>query len=187
MNNIISLIRQELKQNSDDKTKTSGPNFFKEEIKLYGVKTATVSQIGKEYFKKIKEKTKTEIFNLCEELWHSGYLEESFIACGWSDLIHKKYEPDDFSIFEKWITNYVSNWASCDTLCNHTVGTFLEMYPDYVSELKRWAKSKNRWLRRAAAVSLIIPAKKGAFLKDIFEITDILLLDHDDLVQKGYG
>jgi len=42
-------------------------------------------------------------------------------------------------------------------------------------------------VKRAAAVSLIVPAKKGQFLKDVFEISDLLLLDEDDLVQKGYG
>jgi len=42
-------------------------------------------------------------------------------------------------------------------------------------------------MRRAAAVSLIVPAKEGKFLKDVFEITDLLLLDKDDMVQKGYG
>ena len=42
-------------------------------------------------------------------------------------------------------------------------------------------------MRRAAAVSLIIPARNGKFLKDILEIADILLLDKDDMVQKGYG
>jgi 3-methyladenine DNA glycosylase AlkD len=36
-------------------------------------------------------------------------------------------------------------------------------------------------------VTLIIPARKGKFLNDILEIADILLLDKDDLVQKGYG
>jgi len=60
-------------------------------------------------------------------------------------------------------------------------------YPAFIEELKEWTQSKNRWLRRAAAVSLIVPAKKGHFLKDVFEITDQLLLDEDDLVQKGYG
>ena len=40
---------------------------------------------------------------------------------------------------------------------------------------------------RASAVSLIIPARKGLFLDTIFEIADNLLLDKDDLVQKGYG
>jgi 3-methyladenine DNA glycosylase AlkD len=61
------------------------------------------------------------------------------------------------------------------------------MYPDYVAKLKEWTKSQNRWVRRGSAVSLIIPARKGMFLDDILEIADILLLDQDDLVQKGYG
>ena len=42
-------------------------------------------------------------------------------------------------------------------------------------------------MRRASAVSLIIPARQGKFLKDILEIADLLLLDQDDMVQKGYG
>jgi len=61
------------------------------------------------------------------------------------------------------------------------------MYPEYISELKRWAKLDNRWMRRAAAVTLIIPARHGLFLDDIFEIATLLLHDRDDLVQKGYG
>ncbi len=36
-------------------------------------------------------------------------------------------------------------------------------------------------------MSLIIPARRGLFLNDIFEIADILLTDTDDLLQKGYG
>ena len=60
-------------------------------------------------------------------------------------------------------------------------------YPDYIQQLKKWATSSNRWTKRAAAVTLIIPARKGLFLNDVFEIADILLLDRDDMVQKGYG
>lgn len=36
-------------------------------------------------------------------------------------------------------------------------------------------------------MSLIIPAKKGLFLNEIFTISDRLLTDKDDMVQKGYG
>ncbi|MDD4767710.1 MAG: DNA alkylation repair protein [Desulfotomaculaceae bacterium] len=187
MDNIIEKIRRELQENSDEHTRESGKRFFKENVVVYGVKTAVVSRIGKEHFKSIKNKSKAEIFRLCEELWQSGYMEESFIACNWSYFICKQYEPGDFVVFEKWINNYVSNWASCDTLCNHTVGAFIEMHPEYLSRLKAWAESKNRWVRRASAVSLIIPARQGKFLKDICEIADILLLDQDDLVRKGYG
>lgn len=187
MDGIIEKIRRELKENSDEHTRESGQRYFKENVNMYGVKTALVSKIGKEYYKSIKDKSKAEIFMLCEDLWQSGYMEESFIACNWAYFIYKQYEPGDFAVFERWVNEYVSNWASCDTLCNHTIGAFIEMYPQYLSNLKVWAKSENRWVRRAAAVSLIIPAKQGKFLKDIFEIADILLLDHDDLVRKGYG
>lgn len=186
MKNIIEQVRNELSNNIDEKTLQTSQHFFKEKIRFYGVKVPTVNRIGKDIFSRIDFKSRTEVFDLCETLWQSGYLEESFIACNWSYAIHQQYEPGDFLLFEKWINSYVNNWASCDTLCNHSVGTFIEMYPDAVSKLKAFATSENRWVRRASAVTLIIPARKGKFLDDILEITDILLLDKDDLVQKGY-
>lgn len=184
---ILTEIRQSLIDNIDEKTLNSEKKFFKEEVKNYGVKISKVTEIGKIYFKQIKDYSKQDILLLCEEFWESGYNEEAYIACNWSYYIHKNYQISDFKIFEHWVNTYVTNWATCDTLCNHTIGTFIEMYPEYISELKKWAKSKNRWVRRASAVTLIIPARKALFLKDIFEIADILLLDSDDLVQKGYG
>ncbi len=187
MEEILDIVRQELKDNVDEKTQSTAQNFFKEEIKAYGVKVPVVNKISKVFYDKIESKSKTDILNLCEDLWHSGYLEESFVACNWSYAVCKKYEAGDFETFEYWIQHYVNNWASCDTLCNHTVGEFLEMYPQYLSRLKEWAISENRWVRRAAAVSLIIPARKGLFFDDILQIATILLNDQDDLVQKGYG
>ena len=156
----VSEVRVKLKDASDEKTRISGERFFREDVKIYGVKSAKVTEISKQVFKEIPEKDKKYIFGLCEELWKSGMMEESFIACNWSYYIHKQYEPSDFEIFEKWTNNYINNWASCDTFCNHTVGTFIEMYPVFISGLKKWAKSENRWMKRASAVSLIVPADR---------------------------
>jgi 3-methyladenine DNA glycosylase AlkD len=187
MSETVRKIREELLKNVDEKTKSSGERYFKEEVKLYGIRSAIVTSISKEHFKVIADKSKSYIFSLCIELWESGYMEESFVACNWSYNVRKQYEPADFDIFEEWVNNYVKNWASCDTLCNHTVGTFIEMYPDYLAGLKKWAESPNRWVKRASAVSLIVPARKGEFLEEIFAIADILHADRDDMVQKGYG
>jgi 3-methyladenine DNA glycosylase AlkD len=184
---ILTSLRNELRAASDEKTRQSGERFFKEEVRLYGVKTALVHKMAKAHFKNISHLGKAEIFGLCEELWKSGYMEESFVACNWSYYLRKNYEPSDFGVFENWLNCYVSNWASCDTLCNHTIGECVEMYPELVSKLKTWARSENRWIRRGATVSLIIPARKGKFLNDILEIANALLTDTDDLVQKGYG
>ncbi|MCX6302385.1 MAG: DNA alkylation repair protein [Bacteroidia bacterium] len=187
MNSIIKKIRAELIKNADEKTRIQGEKFFKENIKIYGLRSAQTVQISKEFYKTIPDKSKANIFSLCEELWQSGYMEEAGIACMWSYNIRKDYVPADFRVFERWVSKYVSNWAACDTLCNHTVGSFIEMYPSYLAGLKRWSGSKNRWVKRASAVTLIVPARKGLFLDDIFEIADILHSDPDDMVQKGYG
>ncbi len=187
MSEIITAIRKDLLLNASEKAKLSAERYFNGGVKLYGVITPDVEKISKAYFKEIADKTKQNIFSLCDELWESGYLEESITACHWAYNIHKQYIPGDFNVFDKWVRNYITNWASCDTLCNHSVGTFIEMHPEYIDRLKEWAKSENRWVKRASAVSLIVPAKKGLFLNDIFDIADILLTDKDDMVQKGYG
>ena len=187
MYSVIDTIRAELIRNADEKTRIQGEKFFKENVKIYGLKSAQVTQIGRDFYKTLPDKSKSAIFSLCEGFWKSGYLEEAGIACMWSYNVRKDYVPGDFTLFEKWVNKYVTNWAACDTLCNHTVGTFIEMYPDFLSGLKRWAHSQNRWVKRASAVSLIVPARKGKFLSDILEIADILFFDSDDMVQKGYG
>lgn len=184
---IITRIRSNLKSNIDIKTKSTAQNFFKEKIKAYGVKTSIVTKISKESFKGIESLGKRKVFSLCEELLKSGYLEESFIAFKWADYLSKAYEEKDFKIFEKWLYNHVNNWASCDTLCNHALGKFIEQFPKYVGTLRKWTSSKNRWVRRGSAVTLILPARKGLFLKDVLEISTNLIDDKDDLVQKGYG
>jgi 3-methyladenine DNA glycosylase AlkD len=187
MKSVLDSIRTELAQAADEKTRSAYKRYFKEEVVFYGVTSAVVNNIAKKYYDQVKPLGKVGVFALCEELLKSNYSEEAMIACEWVYRFHNEYEIGDFSVFERWLTRYVNNWAKCDTLCNHTVGSFVEKYPQFIERLKEWTKSDNRWLRRASAVTLIIPAKKGQFLNDIFEIVDNLLQDKDDLVQKGYG
>jgi 3-methyladenine DNA glycosylase AlkD len=189
VNDIVEKVRGLLRENSDEETRIGSHRFFKEneQAPVYGVKSAAVRKIAKAIFSGIKELSKSDIFALCDSLWKSGYIEEIGVACEWSYAVRKQYLPEDFSIFEKWVDDCVNNWATCDTLCNHTVGAFIEMYPKFVTSLTNWSKSVNRWKKRASAVSLIIPARKGLFLTEIFEIADNLMSDPDDLVQKGYG
>ena len=188
-NCILNDIRAALEDSSDEKTRITSSRFFKagEEIHVYGVKANLVHKIAKEGFAEIKHLSKEEVFALCEQLWKSDMMEEISVACDWSYFVYKSYTPEDFKLFERWVAGYVSNWAACDSICNHTIGKFVVMYPQFIDELKKWAKSDSRWIKRAAAVTLIIPARKGFFLKDIFDIADIMLTDPDDMVQKGYG
>jgi 3-methyladenine DNA glycosylase AlkD len=187
MNEVLSELRNELLSNSDDKVKQSSSRFFKEVVTLHGVKSSDIQRIEKGFYSLVREKGKRYIFTLCESLWQSPYFEENIIACNWAYNQHKEYAPEDIAIFRGWLEKYVNNWATCDTLCNHAIGSLIMMYPELIGSLKSWTHSKNRWMRRGAAVSLIVPARKGLFLPDIFEIATTMLCDSDDMVQKGYG
>lgn len=187
MKQQVEEIREQLRSLGDPERSAGASRYFKEPIKSYGVKSVDVKKIVRQAVKAFEGEQKDAVFDLCEELFKSGYLEEGGVA---SDLAYSqrgRYAPEDFRYFERWLEQYVSNWAACDTLCNHSVGEFVEMFPEFIRELKLWTASPNRWKQRAAAVTLIIPARKGLFLPDIFDIADRLLPSTDDLVQKGYG
>ncbi len=186
MDPLITRIRTDLKEHADPAIRESSKRFFREEIRCYGMKTKTASAIAKTYWKEVKGRPKEEVFAISEELLASGYLEESFIASSFTEHLGT-FEKPDLLLFRRWIDAYITNWAACDTFCNHTVGDFIDQYPECIGELKTWTQSENRWMRRAAAVSLIVPAKRGRYLEEVLAIADLLLTDTDDMVQKGYG
>jgi len=187
MNDILAQIRRDLQANTDPQTQKTFQRFFKEQVKYYGVKTLVVGKIAKKYWKEVSSLDKQAIFNLCEDLFRSEYTEEAFIVSAWLPKYIENLNPSDLATFKGWIERYIDNWAKCDSFCNHTVGDLIQRHPEIIGEVKSWAMSENRWLRRAAAVSLIVPAKRGSFLLEAFEVCDVLLADKDDMVQKGYG
>lgn len=184
---IVALVRRELSAQGDGTVAKSQQQFFKERIKAYGVKTPAVKRLAQELGRDIAKVQKEAVFEWCEALWQSGFLEESIVACQWSFAQRKAFTTGDFVVFERWVLQYVNNWASCDTFCNHTVGELLLRYPDCIPSLQTWATAENRWLRRAAAVSLIVPARQGKYFDTVLKIAALQLSDNDDLVQKGYG
>lgn len=190
MNPIVKNIQQQLAESAEERNVAVSARYYKkdEEATVRGVKMTEVNKLAKAFLPGIKQMPKAEVFAVCEQLWKSGYLEDALVACMWSEAQHRRYTPEDMDTFERWLDTYVRNWGDCDTLCNHTIGSLLMMYPELLARVKDvWTGSPNRWMRRGAAVSLIVPARRGMFLSDIFGVADRLLPDADDMVRKGYG
>ena len=132
MKNILSKIRADLKANANEEIKQSSQRFFKEKIKVYGMKNAMAEKIAKEHWQNVKDLNKQETFALCENLFASGYMEEAFVASVWLPKMVDEFKPEDLKTFEEWIEKYIDNWAKCDTFCNHTVGDFIQKFPDKI-------------------------------------------------------
>jgi len=99
----------------------------------------------------------------------------------------RQFEHRHFKVFATWLDRYVDDWNDCDDLSTHVLGEFFLRFPDHVKETSKWAQSRNRWVQRGAAVSLIPSVREGSQLEQAFAVADALLETKDDLLQKGYG
>jgi 3-methyladenine DNA glycosylase AlkD len=187
MEPILEAVGQDLADRSDAATRESASRFFKEPVRCRGVKAAVVHAVARQHWLAVSPLGKGRVFALCEDLYRTGYLEDGLVAADWAARLAPAFEPGDLGILGAWVERYVDNWAACDSLCNHAIGDLVAQFPETVGVLKAWARSENRWMRRASAVSLVVPAKRGDFLDDALAIADLLLLDTDDMVRKGYG
>lgn len=187
MDKKLNSIKRELEKNIDLKYKEGAYRYFKETVTFIGVRTPIVRNIARKITKNYKNLGYEETIKLCEELLKKKYFEYGVIAFTLMDFYKKNFNKNTFNIFESWLNKYIDNWAWCDFLCTDLIYSVIEKNPDLILNLEKWAYSKNRWLRRASAVSLVRAGRKGLFLKDILKIASILLEDRDDLVQKGVG
>lgn len=183
----ISRELEELTSPEEKDKRTRWELQYQEKPRLHGAPTDSVRKISAKFFLKVKMKPKEEIFQLCEKLLNTGCVEERTVAFDWAFRLKKNYAESDFRTLESWLKKYVQSWGACDDLCTHALGAFIFQFPRFISKVKEWAKSTNRWARRASAVTLIYSIRRGKHLEHVFEIADSLLMDKDVMVQKGYG
>jgi 3-methyladenine DNA glycosylase AlkD len=184
---LVAEITREFKAAVDTEYGVSVQRFFKEQVKLYGVRTPEWRRICGRFWGRVKGLPKSDVFALCEELLALRNGEERGVAFNWAFRLREQLEPADFPRLERWLKTYVSNWGACDSLCCGALGFFLLDHPEFLPKVRAWAGSKNRWLRRASAVAHIIPNRNGLAVDSAYQAADLLLGDGDDMVQKGYG
>jgi 3-methyladenine DNA glycosylase AlkD len=185
---IVDKVRREIARYDKPENRLNYQRFFKEKLDdPYGLKTAILRKISNQCFREIKDRPKQEIFGYCDQFVKSGEKYHRFFAFEWATKLKDQYAKTDFTRFESWLKKYVNNWGSCDHICGGPIGHLVAQFPETVQKTKKWTSSKNRWLRRASAVSLIVAVRKRLLLDDVFGTADTLLTDGDDMVQKGYG
>lgn len=87
MKGINEKVRRELREASDEKTREQGLRYFREEVNLYGIRSKTVSEIARANYALIRNSGKDEILAICDSLWKSGMMEESFVASMWTEKL----------------------------------------------------------------------------------------------------
>ncbi len=185
MSKLASQIIEEIKKREDPKRRDDLLRYFKEPIKTYGLSQGQDKEVADLFYPQVKGDL-TAALSLTEELLATGCLDAASVGLKMLDRFRKKLGAEHFPLFDRWV-DYLNNWASTDHLTAHHISECIRDDPGLVEQLIQWTGSDNRWRRRASAVTMVPIAHKGEMLDAVFRIADRLMLDEDDMVQKGVG
>ena len=161
--------------------------FFKEEVQSRGWYTAELRKVAVRFRRSIRQEMGLPfLIQVADQLFSGEVLEEKTFAVLLLEKLVTDLGDDEFRLFESWISR-VTSWADHDALVHSLIAPMIVAKPSRTTAAFRWAKNKDRWHRRAASVALIQGTRNKMFFSHVEQLSDRLLLDRDDMVQKGLG
>jgi 3-methyladenine DNA glycosylase AlkD len=161
--------------------------FFKDVIKSHGWYTAALRRASVAFRRELrKERGLDFVVEVADQLFSGAMLEEKVAAVFLLERLDPEFGDREFALFESWLDR-ISSWADHDALVHSVIAPMIVAKPARLKNVFRWAKSANRWHRRAACVALIRGTRARMFFPEITRLSGLLLADIDDMVQKGLG
>jgi 3-methyladenine DNA glycosylase AlkD len=185
--NIATEIRVALKRGGSREHAKGVQWFFKEDIQSHGWYTDELRKFARKTQREILRQQGLEfLVQVADRLFAGHVLEEKIFAVLLLETLAPKLDGSHFDLFESWIGR-ISTWADHDGLVHHLIAPMVGRDRRRMGRVFAWAKSPDRWHRRAACVALIQGRQQGAFLAEALQLSNLLLNDRDDMVQKGLG
>ncbi len=184
---IAAEIRRGLREGGSAEHSSGVQWFFKDEIRSHGWYTADLRRAMRLCRQEIlRDREFQFLVQVADRLFSGSVLEEKIAAVFLLENLDAKRAEPEFELFETWLDR-ISSWADHDALVHDLIAPMLVAKPIRAKAVFRWARSKNRWHRRAACVALIRGARARMFFAKIVKLSNFLLADQDDMVQKGLG
>jgi 3-methyladenine DNA glycosylase AlkD len=184
---VAAQIRRALKNGGSAEHAAGVQWFFKDEIKSHGWYAADLRRAAVRFRQELKKERGLDfLVEVADHLFVGPVLEEKSAAVFLLEKLDAEFGDREFKLFEDWIDR-ISCWADHDGLVHCLISPMVAAKPVRTRNVFRWAKSPNRWHRRAACVALIRGARAKMFFPEITKLSDTLLADEDDMVQKGLG
>jgi len=184
---IADHIRRVLKDGGPAPHSEDVQHFFKEEVQSRGWYTAELRKFAVRFRRSIaRERGMDFLVQVADNLFSGQVLEEKVMAVFLLEKQTKNFGDNEFQLFASWLDR-VTSWADHDALAHYLLAPMVAVCPARCRQVFFWAKSPNRWRRRAACVALIRGARERRFFEQIVRLSNQLLNDENDMVQKGLG
>jgi 3-methyladenine DNA glycosylase AlkD len=184
---VADEIRHMHKIGGSAKHAKTAQTFFKEEIRCYGWRTVELRRAAVRKRREILKQFDLKfLVQVADALFNGDINENKKAAVFLLENLTEQFGDPEFKVLESWLPR-ISNWSDHDALVHYLIGPMIATKPSRVKNVFHWAKSPNRWHRRAACVALIQGTRQKMFFPEIVGLSDLLLDDPDDMVQKGLG
>lgn len=161
--------------------------FFKQEVSSRGWHTAELRQVAYRFHRVLlKEHGLDYLVSVADQLFQGRVLEEKGMAVMLLEKSVAQFGAKQFLLFDQWLDR-VYTWGDHDALVHYLISPMIADDPSRLPAVFQWARSANRWRRRAACVALIRGARRRLFRPEIARLSETLLDNDDDMVQKGLG
>jgi 3-methyladenine DNA glycosylase AlkD len=184
---VAAQIRHSLRDGGSAEHAAGVQWFFKDEIKSNGWYTADLRRAAVSFRRQMRKENGLDfLVAVADQLFSGSVLEEKVVAVFLLEKLDAEFGDREFKVFDSWLDR-ISSWADHDSLVHDLIAPMVVSKPARARIVFRWANSPNRWRRRAACVALIRGTRAKMFFPEITKLSDSLLADEDDMVQKGLG
>jgi 3-methyladenine DNA glycosylase AlkD len=186
---IAAHVRRVLRDGGSAPHSAEVQRFFKEEIQSHGWYTADLRKVAARVRRAILRDTDPAfLLAVADKLFRGRVLEEKVFAVYLLEKSVPQFGDKEFNLLASWLGR-VRSWADHDALVSLLIARLVAAEPRRAAHAFRWAKSENRWHRRAACVALIRAAREHKLLDEVVRLSNFLLRrnEEDDMVLKGWG
>src|SRR5262249_39112035 len=124
-------------------------------------------------------------FELVDELWKAGALEEKILALKMLGRIAKKDPERSLKLIQSFAKN-IGNWAVCDAMCMQALKPILKTRAeDIFKQARKYNKSPDPWQRRLSLVLVEWYTRDRSYHAEIRKLVKNLENDKEYYVKKA--
>jgi 3-methyladenine DNA glycosylase AlkD len=182
-------IVRELKRLSHPAGPFDASRYFRGKVDFYNVGTDAMRSLARTVHAEHRHDWSIDdAIALAGALIVDRYLEVKSVGIEVVARYRRDFTPRLLPVWKQWLAeNHSANWATTDAISVYLIGPLLVRHPPLGARMRSWARDRNMWVRRAAAVSLIPSVRLGLALDLAYEIGRRLHRDEEDLIQKAVG
>lgn len=173
----LKEIQNILLSKATEATKASHRKFVPGNDNVYGVKMPVLNELAVKF--------KAGSFELIEDLWKAGALEEKVLAVKLLGKIAKKDPERSLQLIELFAKN-IGNWAVCDAMGMQGLKPILKTQQQEIFALaKKYNSSADPWQRRLSLVLVEWYTRLPALHPEIKKLVKALENDDEYYVKKA--